>query len=150
MGLLLSGLVASFHLCIIFKNCDACYRFTQKLNGTKKPDKCCQAFFISFICRPIPKTLAGCNRLFCSLAALEKRQNILKYAAIFLPCQPAKLLDFGDAHVFGIGSKFAMSVFIALAEQVIAAAAQASFRYAFRPQHQHDRDCIFTGFPVIV
>jgi len=51
--------------------------------------------------------LAACNRLFCSLAASEKRQNIFlkKYAAIFLPCQPAKLLDFGDAHVFGIGSK---------------------------------------------
>ncbi|HNX27476.1 MAG TPA: hypothetical protein PKK48_08740, partial [Phycisphaerae bacterium] len=36
--------------------------------------------------------------------ASEKRQNILKYAAIFLPCRAAKLLDFGDAHVFGIGS----------------------------------------------
>jgi len=56
------------------------------------------------VLEPIPKTLAACNRLFCSLAASEKRQNILKYAAIFLPCQPAKLLDFGDAHVFGIGS----------------------------------------------
>ncbi|HPS53858.1 MAG TPA: hypothetical protein PLK08_09930, partial [Phycisphaerae bacterium] len=50
------------------------------------------------VVEPIPKTLAACNRLFCSLAASEKRQNILKYVAIFLPCQPAKLLDFGDAH----------------------------------------------------
>jgi len=51
--------------------------------------------------------LAACNRPFCSLAASEKRQNIFlkKYAAIFIPCQLAKLLDFGNAHVFGISSR---------------------------------------------
>jgi len=77
---------------------------------------------------PIPKTLAACNRLFCSLAASEKRQNILKYAAIFLPCQPAKLLDFGDAHVFGIGSSNKISDIML---SVIERPQKISFRKSF-------------------